>query len=215
MNISFHIGKHIEAIWAATYCTFLRESGSSIIWAFGLNNYKQLGYPKDESVIINPINTRFEDVKIIAGGQHHTLVLKNDGSCYAIGRKDYGRLGLGNTPEDVTELKLIEALKDKEIVNISRGEAQSFAITKEGQLYAWGMGSSLQLGTGEEDDALVPTLIESKQTKDKKILQAYGGGQHSIFLVADDSPAAVEVKEAPKKNQVAKGAETKEKKPTT
>ncbi|XP_055844135.1 regulator of chromosome condensation [Episyrphus balteatus] len=207
-------GKHIEAIWAATYCTFLRESGSSIIWAFGLNNYKQLGYPKDESVIINPINTRFEDVKIIAGGQHHTLVLKNDGSCYAIGRKDYGRLGLGNTPEDVTELKLIEALKDKEIVNISRGEAQSFAITKDGQLYAWGMGSSLQLGTGEEDDALVPTLIESKQTKDKKILQAYGGGQHSIFLVADDSPAA-EVKEAPKKTQVAKVAETKDKKPTT
>ncbi|XP_055910321.1 regulator of chromosome condensation [Eupeodes corollae] len=205
--------KPIDAIWAATYCTFLRESGTSIIWAFGLNNYKQLGYPKDVSVIINPINTHFEDVKIIAGGQHHTLLLKNDGSCYAIGRKDYGRLGLGNTPEDVTELQLIKALSDKKIVNISRGEAQSFAITEDGQLYAWGMGSSLQLGTGEEDDALVPTLIESKQTKDKKIIQAYGGGQHSIFLVADDSPSA-EVKEpAPKKNQVAKAAEKKESKP--
>lgn len=216
-------GKPIEAIWATTYCTFLKESGTSIIWAFGLNNYKQLGYSKEDSVIVNPINTKFDNIKTIAGGQHHTLVLKNDGSCYAIGRKDYGRLGLGNTPEDVTELKLIEALKGKEVVDISRGEAQSFAITKDGHLYAWGMGTSLQLGTGEEEDALVPTLIESKQTKDKRILQAYGGGQHSIFLVADDAPAAETVKEptaaVTKKAQASKAAaaaaEAKEKKQQT
>ena len=51
-----------------------------------------------------------------------------------------------------------------------------------GKLYAWGMGSSGQLGTGEEDDAVVPTLIDSKQLKDVKILRVSGGGQHTIVL---------------------------------
>lgn len=190
--------KHIDAIWTTTYCTFLREAETSTIWAFGLNNYKQLNCPKEDSVVTRPFNTGFDNVKMIAGGQHHTLVLKNDDSVYAIGRKDYGRLGLGNVAEDVTELKLIEGLSGKNIKKISRGEAQSFAITQDGLLYAWGMASSHQLGTGEEDDALVPTLIESKQTKDKKILQADGGGQHSIFLVADDSPAPEIVKKTTK-----------------
>lgn len=31
----------------------------------------------------------------ISGGQHHTLGLTTDGKVYAIGRKEYGRLGLG------------------------------------------------------------------------------------------------------------------------
>lgn len=54
------------------------------------------------------------------------------------------------------------------------------------------MGTSGQLGTGEEEDADVPQLIESKQLKDVKVLRVAGGGQHTIVLAL---PAA-----APKLN---------------
>ena len=44
------------------------------------------------------------------------------------------------------------------------------------------MGTSGQLGTGEEEDVDVPTIIESKQIKDIKVLRVSGGGQHTIVL---------------------------------
>lgn len=51
-----------------------------------------------------------------------------------------------------------------------------------GKLYAWGMGTSGQLGTGEEEDVDEPALIESKQLKDVKVIRVSGGGQHTIVL---------------------------------
>ncbi|TMW52541.1 hypothetical protein DOY81_002366 [Sarcophaga bullata] len=199
-------GKPIEAIWATNYCTFLRESQTEKIWAFGLNNYKQLAYDKDMATVINPIVTKFENIKQIAGGQHHTLVLNEDGSVYVIGRKDYGRLGLGSVAEDVTELQPITALRGKRIVSVTCGEAQSFALTDEGKLYAWGMGSNHQLGTGSEEDAMEPVLIVSKQTEGKRVIRAASGGQHSIFLVEDESqPAFEETNKKEKEKPAAKG----------
>lgn len=179
-------GKPVEGIWATNYCTFLRESQTGKIWAFGLNNYKQLAYAKDLATIINPVDTKFENVKQIAGGQHHTLVLKNDGSCYAVGRSDYGRLGLGTLNGDITELQSIKGLSDKFVVCVSCGEAQSFALTDDGELFSWGMGSNYQLGTGSDDDALEPVQIISKQTEGKRIIRVSSGGQHSIFLVENE-----------------------------
>lgn len=164
----------------------MRESQTSKIWAFGLNNYKQLAYAKDLATILNPVDTKFENVKQIAGGQHHTLVLKNDGSCYSIGRSDYGRLGLGTLNGDITELQPIKGLSDKFVVCVSCGEAQSFALTDDGKLYSWGMGSNYQLGTGSDDDALEPVQIISKQTEGKRIIRVSSGGQHSIFLVENE-----------------------------
>ncbi|XP_075162193.1 regulator of chromosome condensation 1 [Haematobia irritans] len=209
--------KPIEAIWATNYCTFMREHQSGNIWAFGLNNYCQLlANAKDLPTIINPINTKIADVKQIAGGQHHTLVLKNDGSVFVIGRKDYGRLGLGTVSDDVTELKPIAALKGKKVVSVSCGEAQSFALTDDGKLYSWGMGSNHQLATGSDEDSLEPVLIISKQTEGKRIIRASSGGQHSIFLVEDENQPASEgsVKEKAAGKKTAK-AETKESVPAT
>lgn len=67
------------------------------------------------------------------GGQHHTLVLQKDKVCYAIGRKDYGRLGIGETTEElVDELTAIENLSNVE--QIACGECCSFAIVEGGMI---------------------------------------------------------------------------------
>uniref|UniRef100_A0A1A9ZV48 RCC1-like domain-containing protein n=1 Tax=Glossina pallidipes TaxID=7398 RepID=A0A1A9ZV48_GLOPL len=174
--------KLIEAIWATSYCTFLKESETGKIWTFGLNNYKQLACPEDISPVSYPISINLDHVSQIAGGQHHTMLLKDDGIVRVVGRKEYGRLGLGPANEGATELTTISALTQEGIVHISCGDAQSFASTSDGKVYAWGMGSSYQLGTGSEEDALEPTLIESMQTEGTRILKASGGAQHTIFL---------------------------------
>lgn len=44
------------------------------------------------------------------------------------------------------------------------------------------MGSSGQLGTGEEDDVDTPILVKGKQLEDKIAVRVVGGGQHTIML---------------------------------
>lgn len=182
-----------NAIWATPFCTFLRESKTDLIYGFGLNNYNQLGVKKSDKEFEHyPILSKFADVKAIAGGQHHTIVLTNDNKVHAIGRKDYGRLGLGDIANDVDTLTTINSLKD--IAYVTCGESSSFAVTSDGKPYVWGMGTSSQLGTGDEDDVTEPKLLASAQIKDKKVLSIGGGGQHSLFIV--EAPKSIVAKPA-------------------
>lgn len=177
-----------NAIWATPYCTFVREAKTGDIYGFGLNNYNQICVKKGKNEFEHfPVLTKIKNAKEIAGGQHHTIVLTNDNQVYSIGRKEYGRLGLGEVAEDVTELTLIESLKDKKIVDISCGAENTLGLTSDGKVYVWGSGTSSTLGTGDEDDVPVPKLLVSAQVKDKSLLVASGGGQHSLFLV--EAPA--------------------------
>lgn len=72
--------------------------------------------------------------KLISSGQHHTIALDEDGKVYTIGRKEYGRLGLGKDCEDAMKLTQVLALKDRKIVNVACGSATTFAVTEEGEL---------------------------------------------------------------------------------
>lgn len=55
-----------------------------------------------------------------------------------------------------------------------------------GELYGWGMGTNGQLGTGEEDDCELPTLIKSKQLQDRKVVRVSSGGQHTVILAVNN-----------------------------
>lgn len=183
-----------DAIWASTYCTFLREKETKKIYGFGLNNYNQLGLKKTSEPSFTPKVNSFEDVKQIAGGSHHTLVLKNDGKVYAIGRKEYGRLGLGKVPEDIEELTVIPKLNDKKVTHISCGDCTSFAITDAGEVYAWGIGTNSQLGTGDDEDVWEPVLLQGAQVKEKKVITVAGGAQHTLFTVTEKKTQETEPK---------------------
>ncbi|XP_017071241.1 regulator of chromosome condensation [Drosophila eugracilis] len=178
--------KPFEAIWATNYCTFMRESQTGVIWATGLNNYKQLAFDtKNRDFALTPIKTELKDIRHISGGQHHTLVLTTDDKCSVVGRPEYGRLGLGDVKDIVEKPTLVKKLSDK-IVSVGCGEVCSYAISEDGKLYSWGSGINNQLGVGDGDDELEPVVVVSKNTQNKQMLLASGGGQHSIFLVQAD-----------------------------
>lgn len=54
-----------------------------------------------------------------------------------------------------------------------------------GSVYAWGMGTNLQLGTGEEEDEWSPVKMTGKQLENCEVLLASSGGQHTALLVKD------------------------------
>lgn len=172
-------------IWAGQFITFAKEKNTGEIYGWGLNNYFQLGF--------SDITNRFVPEKIksfdkknwicIEGGQHHTVAQDDQGNVYTLGRADYGRLGLGENSgekKEPTQVKL-----EKKCTSISAGQSVSFALLEDGTVACWGMGTSKQLGNGEEDDSWVPTKMAGKQLNDRKVLQVSAGGQHTVLLAAD------------------------------
>lgn len=193
-------GHFVDRIWATNNCSFYRDMKTNTVYGFGLNNNQQIAAEKKvakrENMLFKPVLTRFDNLSALAGGLHHTMALSNEGVVFVIGRRDYGRLGLGEELKDdlidLTELRTLT----KKVQRISCGDSTSFAITIDGEVYSWGMGSNNQLGHGNDEDCWVPRQIVSAQTKDKRILQVDSGGQHSAFIVNPGGTAAVNGKDA-------------------
>lgn len=186
INIIHH--KFIDRIWATNSCSFYRDVKTDAIYGFGLNNNQQVNAKADrdkkENVLFKPVLTKFGvKVDTLAGGMHHTMALHENGTVHVIGRRDYGRLGLGeNLTEDLGELTEIATLKG--VKKVGCGDTTSYAITSQGDVYSWGMGTNHQLGHGTDTDCHVPTQIVTAQTKAKRILDVDAGGQHTVFIVA-------------------------------
>ena len=190
-------------IFCGTYDTFALTSDGAV-YAWGLNNYGQLGIGNSNNQFQpKRLSTKWEgegtdggkssssalgncsDLSM-AGGLHHTVVC-SQGSLFVMGRTEYGRLGLGT---DVTE----EVLTPRKVPGISgikqvaTGSACSFAVGSDGGVFSWGMGTNLQLGTGEEEeDIWTPTKVRGKNLEGKIVLSAALGGQHTALLVSSAS----------------------------
>lgn len=187
INLKPSLKLHFDNIWAGAYGTFARVAGKNDIYVCGLNNYNQLGLKALGPQYLPKLSKEFSKYSwnLISAAEHHTIALDQDGVPYAIGRKEYGRLGLGKDCEDAIELAEITELKGKNIVDVGCGSATSFAVTDKGELYGWGMGTNGQLGNGEEEDCFQPTLVKSKQLVDRTVFKVSGGGQHTIILATE------------------------------
>ncbi|XP_068993941.1 regulator of chromosome condensation isoform X1 [Neodiprion pinetum] len=173
-----------QDIWTGLYCTFVKEYHHGEIYVFGLNNYYQIGLTE---AIVHPypqVSKTFSGRawKHISSGQHHTIALDEMGQVFTMGRKEYGRLGLGPNCTDAKELVPVPALKSIKCIDACTGSTQSFAVTSAGELYAWGMGSSGQLGTGKEEDVETPVVIKGRQLESRTVIRVAGGGQHTVIL---------------------------------
>ncbi|XP_047105720.1 regulator of chromosome condensation isoform X2 [Schistocerca piceifrons] len=147
-----------------------------------------------------PINPRsklgFEDIWAgtwctYAKAQNHIYVfgLNNYsqlGGVYVIGRKDYGRLGLGKDCEDITTPTAIPKLIGMKCTDIACGAAVSFAVNDAGEVYGWGMATNGQLGKSgdgdDESDVYEPRQIKGKQLLSHVVLKVSAGGQHTVLL---------------------------------
>ena len=66
----------------------------------------------------------------ISGGQHHTVALDAEGKVYCLGRKEYGRLGMGEINQDLIVPTPIPALEAIKCIAVNAGEAVTFAVTE-------------------------------------------------------------------------------------
>jgi alpha-tubulin suppressor-like RCC1 family protein len=148
------------------------------VWAWGLNNFGELGDGTNTDSNTPVQVSNLSDVKAIAGGYHHSLALKNDGTVWAWGHNGVGQLGNGtntdsNTPVQVSNLSDIKA--------IGAGEYYSLALKNDGTVWAWGHGGDGQLGNGTNTNSNTPVQVSNLSD-----IKAIGAGDfHSLALKND------------------------------
>jgi regulator of chromosome condensation len=129
----------------------------------------------------------------VSCGSDHVLALTTTGHVYVWGNGQQNQLG-----RRIMERRRLNGLEPerlalRNIVLVSAGMFHSFAVDKDGQVFAWGLNTFHQTGIpssrgGDEDMINSPTRVEAlspEQHGGAKVVQIEGGEHHSIFLFDD------------------------------
>ncbi len=126
------------------------------VWAWGKNNYGQLG---DGSITNRnaPVQIAgIDNAVAVAAGQDHSLVIKSDGSIWAWGCNSNGQVGDGTRTDRNMPVQVI-GLSDA--VAVSAGGLNSIALTNDGRVWTWGDNNSGQIGDGTNTSRNTPTQV--------------------------------------------------------
>lgn len=120
----------------------------------------------------------------IACGTNHVLALDDKGKVFAWGAGEQNQLArrvVARTAEGALIPREF-GLQRKKITKIGSGDYNSFAVDKDGKVYAWGLNTFSQTGIptseNKDDTILVPTLV--KNLAGYAIKEIDGGAHHSI-----------------------------------
>ena len=189
----------VEAIAAGgSHGLALKDDGT--VWAWGDNQYGQLGNETNTSSSTPVRVSNLGGVEAIASGLRYSLALNEDGTMWAWGSNQFGQLGDGsttdatattcenkgvgagmsssctdsNTPVQIREVDGIKA--------IAAGGAHGLALKDDGTVWAWGFNQSGQLGNGTNTLGTnvmgINTPVQVSELNEVKAIAA--GGDHSL-----------------------------------
>lgn len=200
------LGSGVLAVSAGTsHSLALKFDGT--VWAWGYNNYGQLGD--------NTTGTRTAPVQVhgpnnvgyltgviaIAAGESHSMALKSDGTVWMWGYNNYSQLGdnttsTRNTPVQVHGINNVGYLTG--VAAIAAGARHSLALKSDGTACAWGYNANGQLGDGTNTSTSSQTykcpiyvmvdIANGIRLSGAVALSA--GGNHSLALESDGTVSA-------------------------
>jgi len=154
--------KNIEKIFPGTAHTFfLDENGG--LFSCGKNSSGECGLEYSTFITkfeqIKFFKKKGEEIQKISLGDGFTIFLTKSSKVYCCGENFHGELGIGKNLEKSIKIEEIEFFKDKNIIDIFSGYHHSLAISKDGNIYAWGRNNYGQLGLGTLKKQIVPVQI--------------------------------------------------------
>jgi alpha-tubulin suppressor-like RCC1 family protein len=126
------------------------------VWTTGSNASGQLGIGTNENSDSFQMVELPEPVVQVASGCYHVLALTKGGRIWAWGENDDGKLGIGEKTSFQSSPVLVESLSS--VVKVIAGTYYSFALTRDGQLYAWGWNRFHGLGMPDMSNVETPTV---------------------------------------------------------
>ena len=203
------VEEKVQIVNGDTFSAILKPDGT--VWTWGNNNYGQLGNEKNENVNqatltqVVGINGEgyLENIKQISAGRYSLVALTNDGKVVTWGYNGYGQLGKGTTGNSSFPVYVVDeqGTPIENIKQISAGANHMLALKENGEVYAWGLNSSGQLGisvssTTSSNDAYkkiyavsVLTSVEQGETTEyvnlSNVKQISAGADFSVVLTND------------------------------
>jgi alpha-tubulin suppressor-like RCC1 family protein len=137
----------------------VRNDGS--LWTWGENTLGQLGQGTQTAYSATPLNvTGTTTWSKISAGNSFIVAIQSDGTLWAWGANASGQLGTASLTFTSSPV-LVSGPVNTSWSAVACGINHSFAISTTGQLYAWGLNSSGQLGDSTTDNKSSPILIPS------------------------------------------------------
>ncbi|EFN66274.1 X-linked retinitis pigmentosa GTPase regulator-like protein [Camponotus floridanus] len=121
------------------------------------------------------------EVFSVSCGHCHTLAVTNNG-IYAWGSSQFGQLGLGKVLQ-CSSPELIISLAQEIIIDAVAGQYHSVALTADGRVFTWGWGIHGQLGHGNTDEKITPSLVTALLGVVVRCISA--GYAHTLALSVD------------------------------
>ncbi|XP_012287916.1 E3 ubiquitin-protein ligase HERC2 [Orussus abietinus] len=117
----------------------------------------------------------------IACGGHHSAAISSAGWLYTWGKGRYGRLGHGDS-DDQLRPKVVAALQGYKVIDVAcgSGDAQTLCVTDDDNVWSWGDGDYGKLGRGGSDGCKFPMKIESLEGLG--VIKVECGSQFSVAL---------------------------------
>jgi alpha-tubulin suppressor-like RCC1 family protein len=189
--VAFYEGEVQRAdtlVSGGNHFTLFLDREMNTVYAAGENGLGQLGvgvtgFDVPAAIPVALPEGFSETIVSVSAGLIHGSFLTEGGDLYVWGFGNNGRLGLGDEENRLEATKVTGELDHKTVVVADHGNGASYAITSDGALYAWGQGSSGQLGLGDAEDRLVPTRVEA--LADKTVVAVSSGTSHTVALTSD------------------------------
>jgi alpha-tubulin suppressor-like RCC1 family protein len=180
---------------AAGFYYSLAVTSTGQLYAFGNNHAGQLGFATSSGTNNpNPTPTLVGlpgaggPVVQVAAGADHSLAVTSTGQLYAFGDDLLGELGIAAN-DGVNPTPVLVGLPGATgpVVQVAAGGRSSLAVTSTGQLYAFGDGSSGQLGSFPEEpfDLSSPTpKLVGLPGASGPVVQVASGAGHSLAVTS-------------------------------
>ena len=178
---------------------YLKSDGT--IWATGCNDSGQLGNGNSTGNGFGPAVSATTPELIMtaasavstAGGGHHTLFLKADGTAWATGDNQYGQLGndLNQSQVSPVAVKTAGGTPITGVKAISAGAWHSLFLKEDGTVWACGRNSAGALGDGSTQDRNMAVQVTVNGVPMNGVKAISAGGSHSLFLKTDGTAWAV------------------------
>jgi hypothetical protein len=167
----------------AGHALFLRADGR--LFGAGANDRGQLGTGDTESHMEFVEILSLDGVVAVAASDDSSFAVGEDGHLYAWGSNDEGQLGLGDQdasphPDPLITTNLV-GVKD-----VAAGRDHVLAVTTDGKVFAWGQGSSGQLGDGSSGILASKFQPVSIELLDRALAVAARGNTSYAVLVSGD-----------------------------
>ena len=161
----------------------LRDDGT--VWAWGSQDWYQLGNPTWVDLPRPKKVLELEEVEVIAAGPWHSLGLLKGGTLRSWGANNHGQLGGGATSGNIYQPP-VKALDLERVKAIAAGSHHSLALLEDGTVWAWGYNGYGQLGDGTKTDRHRPVQVsELKEVKAIAAGRLQGGSHYSLALRED------------------------------